>query len=441
MHNDLPADTDDTNTLPPLYNLKPKLAANLLLLAIAAFVLFFFLWASLSKLDQVTRGEGRVIPSRQLQVVQNLEGGIIRDILVQQGQSVKAGDVLLRMDGTQFGADFAKGQEGYNSLIAKITRLNAEAQFGDPLFPPALIKTSPDLVTAEQTLHAARQSELRANTLVAQSKLDQARQSEAQAVVQAETAAQAERLAAQEVTMITPLVEKGIEPRIELIRAQGRAADTAGQAHAARLGAQRAGNAVSEAQSELQAVREHYHTTAVEDVTKAKAELAGMGRELPALQDRVKRTDVKAPISGTINRVLVATVGGVVKPGEPLVEIVPKDDSLVVEARVKPADIAFLKPGQSALVKITAYDFSIYGGLEGRVEYISPDAVKDERTAETHYMVRVRTLSDTLQTKDGPRAISPGMIAEIDVLNGKRSVLDYLLSPIKNVSQKAFTEK
>ena len=241
--------------------------------------------------------------------------------------------------------------------------------------------------------------------------------------------------------MITPLVDKGIEPRIELMRAQGRAADSAGQAQAAHLGASRAQNAVSEAQSEMQAVRERFHTTAVEDVTKAKAELAGMGRELPALQDRVKRTDVKAPITGTINRVLVATVGGVVKPGEPLVEIVPKDDSLVVEAKVKPADIAFLKPGQSALVKITAYDFSIYGGLEGRVEYISPDAVKDDRTAETHYMVRVRTLTDTLQTKEGPRPISPGMIAEIDVLNGKRSVLDYLLSPIKNVSQKAFTEK
>ncbi len=406
--------------------IKPSVAANFLLVAIVGFVLAFTLWAAFANLDQVTTGMGRVIPSKQLQIVQNLEGGIIRDIAVREGQSVKQGDVLLRMDSTQLGADFAKGQAGYNALVAKITRLQAESSFVAPTFPGALVQAAPDIVSAEMTLFSARQSELAANLSVAQSHLQQAQ-------VQAQAAAQSARLAAQEVTMITPLVEKGIEPRIELMRAQGRAQDTASQAQATS-------SAVQQATSEVQAVRERHRSRAVEELAAAKAQLSGQGRELPALQDRVTRTDVKAPISGTVNRVLVATVGGVVRPGEPLVEIVPKDDSLVVEAKIKPADVAFLSPGQSAMVKITAFNYSTYGGLEGILEYISPDAVKDDRTGETHYLVRVRTKSSVLQTKQGPRPITAGMVAEVDVMNGKRSVLDYILSPVKNVSERALQE-
>jgi membrane fusion protein, adhesin transport system len=406
--------------------IKPSVAANMLLIAIVGFVAAFALWAGFAQLDQVTRGTGRVIPSKQLQIVQNLEGGIVRDIAVVEGQSVKKGDVLLRMDSTQLGADFAKGQAGYNALVAKITRLQAEASFGAPSFPSSLVQAAPDIVSAEMTLFSARQSELSANLSVAQSHLQQAE-------VQAQAAGQSARLAAQEVTMITPLVEKGIEPRIELIRAQGRAQETASQTQAAN-------SAVNQARSEVQAVRERHHSRAVEELAAAKGELSGQGGALPALQDRVTRTEVKAPISGTVNRVLVATVGGVVRPGEPLVEIVPKDDSLVVEAKIKPSDVAFLSPGQTAMVKITAFNFSTYGGLEGVLEYISPDAVKDDRSGETHYLVRVRTKSSVLQTKQGPRPITAGMIAEVDVMNGKRSVLDYILSPVKNVSNRALQE-
>jgi membrane fusion protein, adhesin transport system len=406
--------------------IKPSVAANILLVAIVGFVLLFALWAAFAELDQVTRGTGRVIPSKQLQVVQNLEGGIVRDIAVSVGQSVKQGDVLLRMDSTQLGADFAKGQAGYNALVAKITRLQAESSFGAPRFPSALAQAAPDIVSAELTLFSARQSELGANLSVAQSHLQQAQ-------VQAQAAAQGAHMAAQEVTMIAPLVEKGIEPRIELIRAQGRAQETASQTQAAN-------SAVRQATSEVQAVRERHRSRAVEELAAAKAELSGQGRALPALQDRVTRTDVKAPISGTVNRVLIATVGGVVRPGEPLVEIVPKDDSLVVEAQIKPSDVAFLSPGQKAMVKITAFNYSTYGGLEGVLEYISPDAVKEDRTGETHYLVRVRTKSSVLQTKQGPRPITAGMVAEVDVMNGKRSVLDYILSPVKNVSNRALQE-
>ncbi len=439
---ELPFDMDDAVVLPTVMDrIKPKFAANLLLWGIFTFFALFVLWATFAKLDQVTRGSGKVIPSKNLQVVQNLEGGIVREILVSQGQPVTRDQVLLRMDATQFSAQFAKEQEGYNALVAKITRLQAEVNGTSIVFPGGLVLAAPDIVAAESSLYQARIAELSAGITVGQSRLDQARQAMAEAQVRAQTAAQAKAQASEELEMIAPLVEKGIEPRIELVRAKGKLSDAQGAASAASSATQQANSMVSSAQGELAQVRGRYRARAVEELTAAKGELASSGQELPALQDRVTRSDVKAPISGTVNRVLVATVGGVVKPGEPLVEIVPKDDALLIEAQIKPADIAFMRPGQEALVKITAFDFSTYGGLKGRVDYISPDAVKDERTGETHYTIRVRTEKTTVDTADGPQSISAGMIAEVDVLGAKRSVLDYILSPIKDVSGKALRER
>jgi membrane fusion protein, adhesin transport system len=435
---DMEAGVEETSMLD---RVKPAFAANMLLYGIGAFFVLFILWAMFAKLDQVTRGNGKVIPSSNLQVVQNLEGGIVREILVSQGQPVKKDQVLLRMDSTQFAAEFAKGREGYNTLVAKITRLQAEANHGNLIFPTGLAKAAPDIVAAEANLFQARVAELGAGISVAQSRLDQARQAQAEAQGRALTAANAKRLADQELSMIAPLVEKGIEPRIELLRAQGRQSEAQGAAAAAASSASQAQSAVNGALGEISQIRERYQSRAQEELTAAKAELASSGQTLPALQDRMTRTDVKAPIAGTVNRVLVATIGGVVRPGEPLVEIVPRDDALLVEAQIKPADIAFLHTGQKALVKITAFNFSRYGGLVGKVDYISPDAVKDERSGETHYTIRVRTDKSVVETPDGPQPISAGMIAEVDVLGTKRSVLDYILSPIKDVGDRALRER
>jgi membrane fusion protein, adhesin transport system len=435
------ADTPHENNIPTVLDrVKPAFVANLLLFTIAAFVGISLLWATFAKLDQVTRGTGKVIPASNLQIVQNLEGGIVQEILVAQGKAVKKGEVLLRMDATQFNADFARGRQGYNALVAKITRLQAEVSGGALIFPAGLNKASPDIVAAESALYQARISELNAGLTISGSRLNQARQAQNEAQVRAQTAGEARRMAKDEIAMIAPLVEKGIEPRIEQLRAEGRAAQAEGAASAASLAAKQAGAAVNTAEGELNQIRGTYRGRAQEELAAAKAELGASGQSLPALQDRVTRTDVLSPISGTVNRVLVATIGGVVKPGEPLVEIVPRDDALLVEAQIKPADIGFLRPGQAALVKLTAFDFGTYGGLDGKVEYISPDAVKDERTGETHYTIRVRTAKSVIQTATGPEPITAGMIAEVDVLNGKRSVLDYILSPIKKVSGRALRE-
>ncbi len=441
-HVELPFDMTVETEAPSLMDrMKPSVAANLLLYGIGAFFVLFALWATFAKLDQVTRGNGKVIPSSNLQIVQNLEGGIVREILVTQGQPVTKGQVLLRMDATQFSAQFAKEQEGYNALVAKITRLQAEVNGSSLSFPAGLYRAAPDIVAAEGSLFQARIAELNAGLSVAQSRLDQARQALNESQVRAQTASQAKAQASEELEMIAPLVEKGIEPRIELVRAKGKLSEAQGAASAAASASQQANSAVNSATGEMAQVRGRYRSRAVEELTAAKSELAASGQELPALQDRVTRSDVKAPFSGTVNRVLVGTLGGVVRPGDPLVEIVPKDDALLIEAQIKPADIGFLRTGQKALVKITAFNFSRYGGLNGKVDYISPDAVKDERTGETHYTIRVRTDKSIVETPDGPQPISAGMIAEVDVLGAKRSVLDYILSPIKDVSGKALRER
>lgn len=421
--------------------IKPSLMAQLILLTIGVFVLLFFVWAAIAQVDEVSRGTGKVIPSRQLQVVQNLEGGIIKEVLVERGQSVKRGQVLMRMDQTQLAADYLHGQEGYNALVAKIARLQGEVAGHAPQFAAALERSAPAMVQSELALYSARQAELLANLNVGQAKLAQAERAVSEAEVQTQTTRQALALAEQEVKLLTPLVQKGIEPQVELLRAQGRVTQASGDYSAAQLGTERVRAAVSEAQYDITSVRERFRSKSVEELTEAKAQLAGMGRELPALEDKVTRTDVRAPIAGTVNRILVTTIGGVVRPGEPLVEIVPSDDTLVVEAHISPKDIGQIATGQSATVKITAYDSAIYGGLKGSIEYISPDSISDPKTGELYYLIHVRTEGDSLKEKGGTDLeITPGMVAEVDVLGRKRTILDYILTPITRITDKAMRE-
>ncbi|MGL4542843.1 MAG: HlyD family type I secretion periplasmic adaptor subunit, partial [Polymorphobacter sp.] len=283
---------------------------------------------------------------------------------------------------------------------------------------------------------------LNTESAAAVARLDQTRRAVGEAEAQAAARTQEVALRGRELAMVAPLVEKGIEPQIELVRAQSAAAQARSAATGADLGVRRAASAVAQAQSEALNVRDAFRARAVEQLTQVRAELAGQGVALPALADRVARTQLRAPIAGTVNRVLVTTIGGSVRPGDPLVEIVPAGDTLVVEALIAPADIAFVHIGQKAVVKLTAYDYSVYGSLDGVVERISPDAIVNERTGESHFTVRVATSGKGLQAPDGrPLPIGAGMVAEVDLLGHKRSILSYLLTPVSKLSDKAFREK
>ncbi|MEM9618753.1 MAG: HlyD family type I secretion periplasmic adaptor subunit [Pseudomonadota bacterium] len=421
--------------------IEPSKAAQYFLYIIAGLFFTTLLWASVAKLDRVTRGQGRVVTSNQLQEVQYLEGGIVQEILVSAGQQVAKGDVLIKLDPTQMNVEFNQGREGYNVLASRIERLESEAGLRPVAFNTALTRAAPRVVANERALYEARKAELDASLEVEMRKLDQRREALEDAKVSLATAEEALGLAAQEMNMMERLVAKGIEPQVELLRARQREAAARSDFQRGKIAVNRSEAEVAEAQGEIERIRTTFAASAADELAKSKAELEELKGELPALEDKVARTDIRAPVAGVVNRVLVSTVGGVVTPGETIVEIVPSEDTLLVEARIKPADIGFLRVGQETKVGITAYDSSVYGSMAGVIETISPDAIEDEKTGESYYNISVRTNADALQSKRGDLRILPGMAAEVSVLNGKRTVLAYILKPLADIGDKAMQDK
>lgn len=423
-----------------MLELKPKLAANVLLLSIAGFFVIFILWASFAELDEVVRSQGRVVPSKQIQIIQNLEGGIVQEILVKQGDVVKAGDILVKLDSTQFNADFNRNEEEYSMLRSRLVRLTAESQFEDLIFDEEFENKNPNLVRNEQNLHMARIAEFNASLNSLKARLKQIEQEKIEADVSLISAQSGERTATAEVDMLKPLVEQGIEPRLELIRADQRLTEASGDHQIALLNVGKAQKSVEEVNLQIDAAREKFRAETLRELNDAQNEANKLLDALPALSDKVNRTDVIASTDGTINRVLVTTIGGIITPGMPIVELVPMDDTLLIESEIQPSDIAFLRPGQPARVKLTAYDYSRYGSLEARVENISADAVLNEQDQRV-YIARIRTLKNTLTSNGEDLPIIPGMVADVDILNGKKTIMSYLMNPVLKLKDNAFRER
>jgi adhesin transport system membrane fusion protein len=421
--------------------IKPRAAARLLLWAIIGTFALLILWASFTRIDRVTHSSGRVIPSSQLQVVSNLEGGIVAEILVKTGQKVKAGQPLLRLDATLAGADYGRGAATLVALQSKAARLEAEMQGRQPVWPADLLATVPELIEAERSVHAQRMTDLSTATAAAQARVNAASRALSESQIAAQTRDKASRSAGQQADLIRPLVEKGIEPRLSLMQADNTAATAAGDAAVAHETAGRAAASVAEARAQMAQVQADWRAKAGEDYVMVRAELEAQRKFLPASADKMRRTTLTAPVAGTVNRVMVATVGGSVTPSQPLIEIVPARDTLVVEAAVRPEDIGFVAVGQRAMVKITAYDFSLYGGIPGRVTRISPDAVLDPKEERSHYMIRVAIDRAAIVNAQGERLpVGPGMVVDVDLLGDKRTVMSYLLTPITRLEERAFRE-
>ncbi len=421
--------------------IEPARAAQLLLYIIAGFFFCTVVWASVAKLDRVTRGQGRVVTSNQLQEIQYLEGGIVKEILVAPGDRVAEGQLLVKLDPTQMSVEFTQGQEGYNQLAARIARLEAEAALQPVLFAPDFEAGAPRIAANERALYQARQAEFTASLSVAISQLDQRRETLEDSKVVLKTAGEAHRLAEEEHAIMRQLVGKGIEPQVELLRARQREAAALGDLQRAQISVSRSALEATEAESEIDRIKKGFSAKAADELNKAKSEFEDLKGELPALQDKVARTDVRSPVAGFVNRVLVSTIGGVVTPGETIVEIVPSEDFLLVEAQIKPADIGFLHIGQNAKVSISAYDSSLYGSMSGEIETISHDAIQDEQSGEWYYTIKVRTTAESLSSRRGDLKILPGMSADVSVLNGKRTVLAYLMKPLANIGDKALRDK
>ncbi|HCO43839.1 HlyD family type I secretion periplasmic adaptor subunit [Immundisolibacter sp.] len=419
-------------------------AGHLILVAVAVLLVVGLVWAALAEVDEVTHAEGQIIPSSQVQVVQNLEGGIVQEILVREGDVVDKGQILVRIDDTRFASSYQEGRLKYLALLAQVSRLIAETE-GKPLQLPDEVKQdAPQLAEDARRLYHTRQQELASTVQILEQQRDQRRQEVAEMRSLSGQLERSYALLREELVRTEPLAAEGVISQVELLRLKRQVNEIRGDLDGVRLRLPAARAALDEAESKIEDARIKFRTEAQAQLNEAKAELAATAENNTAALDRVTRTAVRSPMRGTVKRLKVSTVGGVVQPGMDLVEIVPLEDTLLVEAKVQPRDIAFLHPGQRAMVKLTAYDSTIYGALEATLEHISADAItqEDGRGEErSYYLIRVRTL-DRGYVKDGVSLpIIPGMTATVDVLTGRKSVLKYLLWPIERARERALRER
>ncbi len=440
MPNPTPEELEFLSDLRSAVQKGPKMSANLLLLTMIVFFVGAMVWASYAEIDQVTRGSGKVIPSGQVQVVQNLEGGIVSEILVKEGQTVKRNQVLLRIDDTRLASEYRENQTESLALKAQIARLQAEINPTELRFPEELTQKVPEVIADETALYLAHQQQLQSTIAILTQQAEQQQQELTELKARIKPLHQSLNYAKQEVEMTIPMVEKGVTSKVELLRLQRQISELSLNLQSARLQIPKAKSALTEAHRRIKEEQQKARSLALAELNKARNRLNTLTELVPALKDKVLRTEVRSPVEGIIKTISVNTIGGVIQSGMSLVEIVPLEKNLLVEAKINPADIAFIHPQQPAQVKITAYDFAIYGALAAKLEHISADTINDEQ-GNSFYLIRVRTEHNHLYDKaHKPLPIIPGMTAEVDVITGKKTVMAYLLKPILRAWGQALRE-
>lgn len=401
-------------------------------------VLVLLIWASLGYIDEVVRGQGKVVPSRQVQVVQSLDGGVVEEILVRPGQRVDAGQVLLRLDPTRSTASLGENKAETLALKAKAARLEALAT-GEPFkAPDDVLKQAPNVVEMERRVWESKTQELQTAISIARDQFNQRQQELRETMANRDQAASSCSLTSEELRVTKPLLSSGAVSEVDLLRLQRDVARFCGEAKAAGAQIGRIQAAIQEAERKIQESELNARNLARVELSETRGKLSSLEQGQLALQDRVKLAEVRSPVRGTVNNLMANTVGGVVQPGKDILDIVPMDDTLLLEVQINPKDIGFLHFGQKAEVKFTAYDFAIYGGLAGKVEQIAANTITDEK-GNSFYIVKVRT--DRAHVGDDSRPIIPGMQAEVHILTGQRTLMQYLLKPILRAKANAFTER
>lgn len=433
-------DTEFMSELCAAAERKPRFAANLLLAAIISFVVVFFTWAANADIEEVARGTGSVVPSSQVQVVQNLEGGIVSEIRVKEGDIVQKGQVLVIIDDTQFRSRYGEDVVQYHTLQAMATRLKAELAGKAPVFSQELTTADSALIRNQLNLYHARQNELQQSLAVLDSQREQKKQHIKSLQSKVRQLQESYALGMEEIEITRPLVESGAEPKIDLVRLKREINSIENSLLEAQIAIPQAKAAKAETESKIAERKAAFHAQAMAEHNEVEAKLKNLDEVMLASEDRLQRTKVLSPVNGTIKQILITTIGGVITPGMNIVEIVPDDDSLLIQAKVNPSDVAFLHANQKAKVKITAYDYSLYGTLDGVLEQISADTIIDQN-GMSFYEILVRTENNRLSKADEDLKIIPGMIAEVDVLTGERTVLTYLMKPILRAQGRAFRER
>ena len=417
----------------------PRLA-RLTVWTVACLLLVALLWAHFAQLEEVTRGEGKAIPAGKVQAIQNLEGGIVSEIFIREGQLVDKGDVLLRLDDTRFRSNKGETEADRMALLARVERLTAEAE-GKPLqISSAISSQAPRLAEDEMALYTSRQRRLKSEQDVLGEQLRQKQQELAEFRSKQAQYSSSLALIQQELNMSQPLVASGAISQVEILRLRRSAVEMRGSMDATRLAIPRAESAIKEIERRIEESELAFRSDAFKELNDARTELQKITATSVAIEDRVSRTTVVSPVRGIIKQMKVNTIGGVVQPGSDLLEIVPLEDNLLIEARIRPQDVAFLHPGQNAMVKFSAYDYTIYGGLKAKLELIGADTITDEK-GNSFYLIQVRTDKSHLGSAEHPLLIIPGMVATVDIITGEKSVLDYLLKPVLKARSEAMRER
>jgi len=379
--------------------------ANRVLYTILIFLLCTALWATFATIDEISVAEGKIIPSSQNKIIQSLDGGIVEELLVHEGQTVEKGQTLVRLDMTRYAADYGQANEKYYALLALIARLQAETQNLDTIVFPKQVQAFTGLMARENKLFKTRKEALTADKAVLEKSYN---------------------LANHEVEIMQPLVDKGYASKVELIRAQREANDIKGK---------------------IQQLQSQFQEKAQEDLNSHSAELSSIIETLAALRDKMEDTVIISPVKGIIKKINISTIGGVVSSGMDIMEIVPLEDNLRFEAKIKPADIAFIHPGQPASIKLTAYDFTVYGALYGKVDSVSADAIEDEKARpiagapEVYYRVIISGQNNYLGSAKHKLLIIPGMTGTAHIVTGQKTILTYLLKPFIKAKQEALRER
>ncbi len=433
-------ETDFMSELEAAHHMSPNKAAIGLFISIIALVTCGFFWMAHAKVEEITRAQGSVVPSQDIQVVQSLEGGVLEALNVREGQRVKKGDILLRISDVQF-ASQERGTEARTlSLKAKKARLEAEARGQEFSLPAEVLEKTPQIAANETSLYQSRQNELKNTYAILDDRIAKASAELAEVKAQIGRFSNSKALLGKELEITKEMVRKRAAPKIDEIRITREISDLSGQINA---GVQRR----RALEAELQAVKKEresqldkFQSQALGELNQVETEIAGLKENLKSIGDRVDRAELRAPVDGTVNRIAIKTIGGVIEPAARLVEIVPLDDELKIVAQIQPNEVAFIRPGQAAKVKITAYDPQKYGSLDGELVRIGASSVQDSE-GNAFFEIEVRTVKNFLGSEDKPLPITPGMVAEVEVITGKRTILEYMMKPILRARERAFTER
>lgn len=433
-------ETEFMNELEAATREKPSGPAILLLVSLAAFISAFILWAAITQVEEIARGQGQVVPTREIQVVQSLEGGILQELLVAEGDRVEKGQILLRISDVQFSSE-ERGTEARSlGLRAKKTRLKAEADGTAFTLPPEILQKAPKVAENEKALYESRQKELATSFTILDDRINKASADLEEVKAEISRLTNSRAGLNREYTITRDMVAKRAVPKLEQIRLERELADIGGQINARSKEKEGLEAELSAVKNERQSQVEKFRSTALSELNEVETQISALNESLKSIGDRVDRTEIRAPASGLVNAIRLKTVGGVVEPAMQLVEIVPVDDELKIIAKVAPSDVAFLKRGQPVKVKISAYDSQIYGALDGELTRIAANSTSD-REGNVTFEIEVKTVRNYLGDVANPLPITPGMVAEVNVVTGRRTIMYYLLKPLRRTMDRALAER